>query len=318
MTEAKGWQWLRYGYVFLITAAFCYALVTQADDLITGLHLLGPIPIANSIAFATGGVGCSGLVWYGIIRSLGGNISLADGARMFFITQLGKYVPGSVWPVLMQADVARRIKMPIRVAMMAQVLFMWVLVVTGTTISIPLGIVTLADALDLPSFNPWLLLFSLLFLVVLHPKITSWVTARLLALFKRPPLPGRLSWFATIHAIIWAMVMWGCFGGHLYVLTSTLNPDRFLLELDIFPLTMGFAGAWVIGFIIIIAPAGAGPREAALYWLLAAMNLSHAVVVIAISRLALTVADGIWAGLAALTPRPASASPSDNEPVMGD
>lgn len=65
--------------------------------------------------------------------------------------------------------------------------------------------------------------------------------------------------------------------------------------------TGAFAGAWSIGFLLVIAPAGAGAREAALILLLGSgMSGPQATVVAVVSRLLMTAGDLAWGGVAAL------------------
>jgi hypothetical protein len=47
-------------------------------------------------------VALAGMVWQTILADLGSRLRLTVAARIFFVGQLGKYLPGSVWPVVMQ------------------------------------------------------------------------------------------------------------------------------------------------------------------------------------------------------------------------
>jgi uncharacterized membrane protein YbhN (UPF0104 family) len=68
--------------------------------------------------------------------------------------------------------------------------------------------------------------------------------------------------------------------------------------------TGAFAGAWCVGFLLVVAPAGAGAREAALILLLgSSMSRPQATVVAVVSRLLFTIADLGWGGVAALAGR---------------
>ena len=40
------------------------------------------------------------LIWRGTLAVLGNRLPIRPGARLFFVTQLGKYLPGAVWPVV--------------------------------------------------------------------------------------------------------------------------------------------------------------------------------------------------------------------------
>jgi uncharacterized membrane protein YbhN (UPF0104 family) len=60
-----------------------------------------------------------------------------------------------------------------------------------------------------------------------------------------------------------------------------------------------FAAGWVVGFVLLIAPAGVGPREAAIVALLP-LGQGTGLLIALVSRLMMTVADAVWAGLTAL------------------
>ena len=214
-------QVIRYGYLVLITVAFAYALYSQRDSLIAGLEQLGVWSILASCLFAILGVGISGLIWLILIRSLGAVIVLRDGATMFFVTQLGKYVPGSLWPVMMQADYATKLGIPVRVAVMAQVLFMWTYVVTATSVGFPLGLMVIANTTGWQA-SPWLMCLAPVALVFLHPRLTQGILNGILHLLGRAPLPSAPNGWVMANVCGWAILMWGLFGAHLYVLVRPL------------------------------------------------------------------------------------------------
>ena len=43
-------------------------------------------------------------MWLCLVRGAGVTVSTLDAGSTFFVTQLGKYVPGSVWPIVAQAS----------------------------------------------------------------------------------------------------------------------------------------------------------------------------------------------------------------------
>lgn len=301
MTEqnATGFRrYIRYGYLVLVTVAFMYALYAQWGNLSDGLAKVGVGKIVFSTSLATLGVGISGLAWLAIIRGLGATISLHDGARMFFLTQLGKYVPGSLWPVAMQADIATQLDIPVRVAVMAQVLFMWVLVVTSAVLGSFAGLGFLYSAFQ-TNGSLWFALLSPLLLIFLHPKVTVTVLNGILKGLGRDPLPGKLGWGATLQAVGWSLVMWAIYAAHLWVIHDPLLSKGWLdwPVVDYLIMLSLFAAAWLVGFVIVIAPAGAGPRELVI---VATLGVYPGVIVAVVSRVALIIADGLCAGLAAL------------------
>jgi uncharacterized membrane protein YbhN (UPF0104 family) len=66
----------------------------------------------------------------------------------------------------------------------------------------------------------------------------------------------------------------------------------------------GYALAWVVGFLVVVVPAGAGARELVLVAVLAG-TLPHAAVllVVLVSRVLVTLVDLLFAGLGMLVVR---------------
>ncbi len=50
--------------------------------------------------------------WQALLAGLGSPLRTTTAGRIFFIGQLGKYIPGSVWPVLTQMELGARAKVP--------------------------------------------------------------------------------------------------------------------------------------------------------------------------------------------------------------
>jgi hypothetical protein len=85
-----------------------------------------------------------------------------------------------------------------------------------------------------------------------------------------------------------------CYGLHLQLLTGAVGDP-------VGPVTGAavFAAAWVVGFVLLIAPAGVGPREATIVALLP-MSAGAGLVVALVSRLVMSIADAAWAAITAL------------------
>jgi uncharacterized membrane protein YbhN (UPF0104 family) len=99
-----------------------------------------------------------------------------------------------------------------------------------------------------------------------------------------------------LAACAWAAAMWLCYGAHLYLLTVAVgDPVAGIVSTGV------FAAAWVVGFVLLIAPAGLGPREAAIVALLP-LSAASALIVALVSRLIMAIADGAWAAATAIDP----------------
>ena len=134
-------------------------------------------------------------------------------------------------------------------------------------------------------------------LVALHPRVVNPVIDRLLRLARRPPQEKPLTARAIGTATLWSVGCWVPNGVALWILTARLGASdghAFLLA------TGGFAFAWCVGFLVVLAPAGAGVREVVLVASLSpVLSIGKATAVALASRLLSTVGDLLTAGLAA-------------------
>jgi len=94
-------------------------------------------------------------------------------------------------------------------------------------------------------------------------------------------------------------VSWLCYGMHVYLLARALGAEGgALLWLQC---TGAFAAAFASGPLLLVVPAGAGVREAALLLLLGAtVTAPVAAVVAVVSRLLFIAGDLAWSGVATL------------------
>src|SRR6185312_10808164 len=111
------------GFVVVMVALGVWAVVSQWSDFKSGLDRIGPMAGLVAFLFVLLGLALNLQVWRGLMSASGSRLSIRAASRVYFIGQLGKYVPGSVWPVLTQMELGRAYKVPrersATVAMMA-------------------------------------------------------------------------------------------------------------------------------------------------------------------------------------------------------
>jgi uncharacterized membrane protein YbhN (UPF0104 family) len=260
--------------------------------------LLGQLSLpATGLATACilAGVFCSFLTWRAILADFGATLPLAAGMRIFFLGQLGKYLPGSIWPVAAQMELGRDYRVPRRASGAAVVVTM--LVILGTGLPLALLALTLSGPAAFGRYW-WLLVAVPTALVLLHPRVLNRLIGLVLRLARRKPMPTSLTSGGMLRAAGWAVAMWWLYGAQVWALAHDLGVTAADLLLHA---TGAFAAAWCIGFLLVIAPAGLGVREPALVLLLTpVMPSTQALVVSLLSRLLFTVGDLGWCGAAVL------------------
>jgi uncharacterized membrane protein YbhN (UPF0104 family) len=232
--------------------------------------------------------------WRFSLQKLGAAIGFLKVLRIYFVANLGRYIPGKVWQfmgwfyLLEQEGVGPAQTLP----------SMAINQVLQNMTGLALAFIVLAS-LRAAELGQWLLPLLVLVplgLIVIQPPVLERVLNWGLRLFRRGPVAIELTaWdlacFTAVHFLIWL-----CYGLAFYLFTRALYP----VPLERLPALAGiFAGAWVIGFLSFLAPGGLGVREGILVYLLGFYLPSPvAIVVTLLSRLWVTAAELIGTALA--------------------
>ena len=268
-------------FLVLAVAAFAWALAGQWSQVVDRLADQEPVVLVGSLGLALVGVFVSFLLWRGTLGTLGSTLPVRPAARLFFVTQLGKYLPGAVWPVLAQMRMGRELGVPRQRMGLA---FLLTLGVT-TLVGVLLGVAALPALLHAEGR---VVLLGLLVVPVLLALLD-----RALSLLRRPGLEVPLSGRDVSRGVGVAVVFWVLYSGHVWLLAVGLGAD----PLETFPVALGgFAIAFSLGPLLVVLPAGAGVREAVLVVLLSAvLSTPDATAVALTSRALLILTDGLLA-----------------------
>jgi uncharacterized membrane protein YbhN (UPF0104 family) len=263
-----------------------YAIASQWGDVSRALDRVGIVGPLLSFVAALAGLIAGAMAWSALLRDFGDAVPAVIAMRIFFVGQLGKYVPGGVWPVFAQMELGRAAGVR-RLGIGAVSAVLLVIVVTSGLL---VAIVTLPFTSAHTLHRAWWALFLIpVGLAMLHPKALRGLIDLALRVLRRDPLEGAVTWRGVIVATAWAVVMWVCFGLHLAALSHTVAASGHRLLLLA---TGAYALSWVVGFLVVIAPAGVGAREAMLVATLSpVMSASAATAVALVSRLVMTGAD---------------------------
>src|SRR5256885_17020873 len=78
------------------------------------LHHLAWYSVAGAAIAVIAGLGCMMLAWRALLAGLGSPLPLPAAIRGMSVGQLGKYVPGAVWALAAQVELARDYDVPRR------------------------------------------------------------------------------------------------------------------------------------------------------------------------------------------------------------
>ncbi|TDQ51930.1 lysylphosphatidylglycerol synthase transmembrane domain-containing protein [Actinorugispora endophytica] len=288
---------VRAAVVLLVLGCAGLALYTRWDEAGDALASLSPWLVAGSLAAALASLGAQMMAWRALLADLGSPLDVPVAARIMFVGQLGKYLPGSVWAFVAQVELARDLQVPRRRGITATVL--------AVAVTLTVNLLVAAVTLPLSSAEAaqrwwWVLACAPLLAAALHPRVVTWLLHLALRLTGRSrDVPDeeleRISGRGMAASVGWTLAAWVPMGLHVWSLAAGVGGGPGSL-----PIAMGaYALAWTLGVVVVLAPAGLGVREVVLVAALApVLDPGSALVVAALSRLVMTAADVLWALLA--------------------
>ncbi len=212
-------------FIALIVAAAGFAIYRQRHSFVDALDKIGAGAMIGSFAAATVGVGLVFFIWREVLTGLKVDMPWRIGARAFFTSQLGKYLPGSVWPVLVQMEAGKARGASRRTMLAANLITVVLSCAVGLIIAAALLPISDTHAL---SHYWWLLLVLPFLIALLHPRALPMVLDRVFALLHRPPLDERLPVRNTVRAAAWSVGSFILQGLHIAILALTLGGGGFL------------------------------------------------------------------------------------------
>lgn len=286
---------LRVGIALITLAAVGYAVARNWADMSVQLGKISWSTFLWSTLAAAVGTWLTMIGWRTLLRDLGSDLHVAPASGVYFVGQLGKYLPGSLWSVLVQADIGSHLRVPRRRTAVTGLLALGLSLLTGLLVGLPAASFLLTR--DSEGFDWWLLLGLPILVVLCVPRLLNAIIDRVLRLLKRRPLEQQLSGGAVLRAVGTFVLVWLAFGVHTLLLARAVAPNGAPHpELTTAAMT-GYALSVSLGMLTVVLPAGLGAREGLLTLVLATAIPTPAAAAVAImSRFIVTVVDVVCAG----------------------
>jgi len=234
------------------------------------------------------------LSWIVVWPAFGIRLPVLRGGRVFFVSQLGKYLPGSVWPIAAQAQMAGEVGLAKSSSIVLSLISMLVSIATG----LGLGAV-LVPFIDVHLLEDywWLPIVGVAFLVCLTPPVMRFGVRLALRILRRPDAQFTYGWRVAGQSSGLQAANWLFAGVQLWLVLIGLGVDP---ARSFVPSIAAMALAFALGVLLIPFPAGIGVREFVLTAVLASVTGAGVAVTAAIlSRLLYAIADFAVAGVAA-------------------
>ena len=211
-------------------------------------------PAVLALVVAAAAMTAIGALWGVVLTERGAPTPPGTAVRWYYVGELGKYIPGGIWPVLGRGELARRSGAPAGAAYASTIVSL--LYLYGAAVLTVAGVAPWLD--DLP---PWsriaVIAGGLVVIGALHPTVGAWVLGRLAALSKRPLDIPSPPWGQAVATVVAYVPAWLMIGAVSWALGVALGFD-----VSSIALVGATVAAWLAGFLAIPVPGGAGVREA--------------------------------------------------------
>jgi glycosyltransferase 2 family protein len=285
---------IRLGFLVVVLALLAAALVDQGDALWHEVQRLSAPVVLLAFALNLCGLFGSLMVWRELLADLGSRLSVPEAWRIMFIGQLAKYIPGSIWPVLAQAELGADRGIPRSRSALSVLLSYAVMTTSGLVVAA----VTLpfATAATVAQYF-WVVFLVPIGIVLLSPPVLNRLLRLVLRVTRRPALERGVSFRGLARTMAWAVFGWLFNGLEVYVLMRQLAGDRqgtLLVSIGAYSLS------WAVGFLAVFAPAGTGVREAVMVAVLHVRTTTAIALVIAlVTRATAVLCDALTGAVAA-------------------
>jgi len=290
-------RWLTVAVLAVVAGFFVATLAARWNDVISLKWRLEPGLFTAATVLLALSYGLVAWLWGLALRRAAGT-RLVAGARIWFLSNLARYVPGNVWSYVGAVELARREgvarRTTLAVMALTQVLSVGVALAAGLPVLLAerarLGRPALLGAVVVVAVAGLAVLFRRRLLGLARRRLPGFDPAEL------APSAGTVAWLVAGYAAYWVVT-----GLAFAALVASLYP---LAAGDVPLVVAAYAAAYAAGFLALLTPAGLGVREGVLVIALTpVLPAGPALDVALVSRVWMMLVELAGAGIAHLVAR---------------
>lgn len=311
MTRGRSW-WRPVAGALLVAAAAVFLGLTMARhwrELAAFDWRVRWLELGASVVALAGVLAWGVVVWKLVLdRFEHAPVGLPVLLRIWFGSNLARYIPGKIWQFVGAAEMARSAGLSRVVVLSSMVVHVGLSLLSAAAVSV--AVLAAWDAVDLPTLPLALLAGASVFLV--HPAVINAGLRLVPRAFHDDVLRWNGRWRDGIALLALSVVSWGLYGLAFALFLDALVP----LEAGaVLPLVGVNALSFLAGYVVFLAPAGLGAREGAMAVLLRPFAPAGVAAVLAMaSRLWTIAAELAGAGVVlALTRKGARSSSRERD-----
>lgn len=234
--------------------------------------------------------------WRRALQLLGGDLPYGQVVARYYVGEIGKYLPGGVWPILGRGELARRHGVG-RAAAYGSVALSLVALYLAAMFVVVAGLPALLAGDDGTGPIGVVLLLPL-GVLALHPRALA-AGLRLVERAARRRVDLTLpAWRQSIALVGRYVPAWLAIGGATAAVARALDPGA-----DVVQVGTAAVLSWVIGFVLVPVPGGVGVREAAFVAAAGSLDPGIAAATAVAARAVFVGVDAAGAALGALALR---------------
>ncbi len=281
-------------------------IVRDRSDIADALSSANPVWLAVGGAAGLLSMTLIGVNWLLILRRAEAPAPWRRGMAWFFVGQLGKYVPGGIWPVVGQAELARRGGTTRGPAYFSTAMSMVATFLGAAAVAAVAGLIAPSNSRLLPAAIVVALLVGFAFLAV--PRLRSTLDRLAHRVTRRELRLPDTRWFTVLvarHVPVW----WFFAGMNIFAVVALGSDLDAELVVQLIYVT---CISWMAGFVIVGVPGGIGVRETVFISMMTApLGAGTAVSAAVLSRVVSIGVDLAGAALSVAIARTAPGSASD-------
>jgi hypothetical protein len=258
-----------------------------------------PVELLLSILLLIAAMGWGVAVWHRVLlRFDAPAVTLPTLLRIWFLSNLARYVPGKIWQFVGAVQLGRGEGIAPSVLLTSMVIHTALTLVSAAVVSLA-ALPALLDAFGGAAVLT-VVLAATAGLVLVHPTVLNFGLRLVPERFADEPLAWQGSWARGIGLLVLAVMAWLIYGSAFALFADSLVG----VPTTLFPaLIAANALAFLVGYMVLVTPGGLGAREAALAVMLGPVGSLGVAAVLAVAfRLWLITGEVLGAALVMARP----------------
>ncbi|UCE17505.1 MAG: flippase-like domain-containing protein [Gemmatimonadota bacterium] len=220
---------------------------------------------------------CMVQIWRYILSTLGSHLPFKASWRIWFFSNLGRYLPGKVWQIMGMVYLCEKENVPKVRTFTAIVLGLSLFSLSGLLLMY--AYILMSGTVQFAQYTYVFLFFIPCCVVVLYPSVFEKILNFLLRLFKKERIEIRIRFKTMVTLFLLYVLIWGVYGLAFFLFVNSVYPVSYRHFPDFVCI---FSASYVIGLLAVFVPAGIGVRESILTTFLSFLIPIHFATVVAL------------------------------------